>query len=33
MRALKSTNDFNNAHWFMPSDKKECYSTWYGRVI
>lgn len=26
MRALKSTNDFNNAHWFMPSDKKKCYS-------
>lgn len=26
MRALKSTTDFNNAHWFMPSDKKKCYS-------
>lgn len=26
MRALKSTNDFNNAHWFMPSDKTKCYS-------
>jgi hypothetical protein len=26
MRALKSTTDFNNAHRFMPSDKKKCYS-------
>ena len=26
MRALKSTSHFNNAHWFMPSDKKKCYS-------
>jgi Holliday junction resolvase RusA-like endonuclease len=26
MRAIKLTNDFNNVHWFMPSDKKNYYS-------
>jgi hypothetical protein len=26
MRALKSTTDFNNTHWFMPSDNKKGYS-------
>ena len=26
MRALKQDNHVNNAHWFMPSDKKKCYS-------
>jgi len=26
VRALKYDKHFNNEHWFMPSDKKKCYS-------
>ena len=26
MKALKQDNHLNNAHWFMPSNKKKCYS-------
>jgi hypothetical protein len=31
MRALKSTNDFNNVHWFMLSDKKNAIA--YGSGV